>query len=40
MGLAACLFHWSPDAFAASTPHEFWAALEAHQWINRPREGG
>jgi hypothetical protein len=39
MGLAVALFHWTPAEFLASTPHEFFAAYEIHQEMNKPPEG-
>ncbi len=35
MGIAACAFHWSPDIFWASTPHEWWAAYEVWREMNK-----
>nr|WP_274611262.1 phage tail assembly chaperone [Sphingomonas sp. JUb134] len=31
MGLAADTFGWSPEQFWRSTPHEWWALIEARQ---------
>lgn len=36
MGLAAVAFHWSPDVFWNSTPHEFFAAYEVYEKMNAP----
>jgi hypothetical protein len=36
MGLAANLFHWSPQTFWRATPHEFFAAYEMWQRMNPP----
>ncbi|WP_242140873.1 phage tail assembly chaperone [Sphingomonas sp. TREG-RG-20F-R18-01] len=37
MGIALDGFGWSPDQFWASTPHEFWAMVEARQETNPKR---
>ncbi|MFZ2872248.1 phage tail assembly chaperone [Zavarzinia sp.] len=31
LGVATGLLRWSPAAFWAATPHEFWAAIEARR---------
>jgi hypothetical protein len=36
MGLWVALFHRPAHEFWRSTPHEVWAALEAHREINTP----
>jgi hypothetical protein len=38
MGIAAVSFRWTPDVFFRSTPHEFWAAIEAHREIHKRDE--
>lgn len=39
MGYAANWFHWPPDVFWRSTPHEFHAAYEVYREMNnKPRE--
>lgn len=34
MGVAMDAFGWSADQFWASTPHEFWAMVEARERAN------
>lgn len=38
MGLAQAVFGWTASQFWRSTPHEFFAAVEAHQEVNAPRK--
>lgn len=35
MGIAAAALHWPPATWWASTPHEFWAAMEGIEAMNR-----
>jgi hypothetical protein len=34
MGFAVAAFGWRPREFWASTPHEFYAALESYERLN------
>jgi hypothetical protein len=36
MGIAAAAFHWTPDIFWNSTPHEYWAAYEVYREMHKP----
>lgn len=38
MGIACAIFHWAPQTFWEATPHEFWAAVEAHRDANSPTD--
>jgi hypothetical protein len=38
MGFAANAFHWTPAAFSAATPHEYFAAYEVWLEMNPPPE--
>jgi hypothetical protein len=35
MGLCIAVFHWRPDHFWQSTPHEVYSAYEVWQEMNR-----
>jgi hypothetical protein len=35
MGLAAAAFHWRPTDFWGATPHEYFAAYEIWQQLNK-----
>lgn len=35
MGIAAAALGWRPSEYWASTPHEFWAAFEGWEAMNR-----
>jgi len=38
MGMAQAALHWSAEQYWASTPHEFWAAIEAWEKMNCVKE--
>jgi len=38
MGLAVAAFHWSPTDFWQCTAHEFFAAYEAYEAMNKVSE--
>jgi hypothetical protein len=40
LGMAIAAFHWTPQTFWKATPHEWYAAAEALERMNRrPHDG-
>lgn len=38
MGLCCTIFHWPPETFWRSTPHEIHAAIEGAEKANAPAD--
>jgi len=37
MGIAIVRLHWTPAAFWAATPHEFFSAVEVLEMMSKPQ---